>query len=503
MDNLTTSVDSAEFGKPHQSGERRDFSSLSTASQGRHWAIAVGANGYRNLRNLRYAEGDAAAIVSFFTDDLGSSKEQIYYFSDNSQPIPQDYGPAIDSTPTYSTLRRFLRVRFEHPFVRSGDTLWFFFAGHGCRYQDRDYLMPMDADPGDIANTAIPLSYVVERLRRSGADNIILLIDACRNGSDRSQGGIGQEHHQGVITLFSCSPQEASYEIEALQQGVFTHVLLDSLRQRGLENCATVERLYHRLCQRVPQVSDRYGYPPQHPHGAIEPPPKLHLILLPHHATATDVKALKFQATLAELKHQTATAREAWIQVLAVSPADADAIEGIERLVKGHGTSPPDPANPPTAEPLAAAPTWEQNPLPTYTFQVVTLDALGCITHQEQGQAHYWRESLGTALYLDMVVIPPGEFWGGLYRGDVAVESFLMGKYPVTQGQWRWVAQLPQVARSLDPDPAYFKGDTLPVEQVSWQDAQEFCARLSRHTGRCYGLPYDYDGLGQLSGHGF
>jgi formylglycine-generating enzyme required for sulfatase activity len=64
-----------------------------------------------------------------------------------------------------------------------------------------------------------------------------------------------------------------------------------------------------------------------------------------------------------------------------------------------------------------------------------------------------------------------------------------MGKYPVTQQQWRVVAALPKDKIDLKSDPSYFKGDNLPVECVSWNDAQEFCARLSRMANKTYRLP--------------
>src|ERR1044071_631143 len=71
----------------------------------------------------------------------------------------------------------------------------------------------------------------------------------------------------------------------------------------------------------------------------------------------------------------------------------------------------------------------------------------------------------------------------------VSISSFYLGKYEVTQAQWRAVANLPKVKIDLNPDPSNFKGDNLPVEQVGWEEAIEFCDRLSRATGKTYRLP--------------
>jgi formylglycine-generating enzyme required for sulfatase activity len=115
----------------------------------------------------------------------------------------------------------------------------------------------------------------------------------------------------------------------------------------------------------------------------------------------------------------------------------------------------------------------------------------------QQGTAKTFTEDLGNGVKLEMVEIPKGEFMMGSpsseqgHRADegpqhrVQVPGFYMGKYEVTQAQYQAL---------MGKNPSRFTGDgRLPVEQVSWLDAMDFCQKLSQKTGRAYRLPSEAD----------
>lgn len=139
--------------------------------------------------------------------------------------------------------------------------------------------------------------------------------------------------------------------------------------------------------------------------------------------------------------------------------------------------------------------------LQTFEFQSLTVNAQGEVLQLTTKQATYFSQEITPEVNLEMVAIPSGNFLMGSPETDsrsypsekpqhsVSVLSFFLGKYPVTQAQWYSVAQLPKINREINPTPSKFRGDSLPVEQVSWQDALEFCHRLSLMTRRSYRLP--------------
>ena len=115
-------------------------------------------------------------------------------------------------------------------------------------------------------------------------------------------------------------------------------------------------------------------------------------------------------------------------------------------------------------------------------------------------QVQGYRERLADGVELTMVQIPAGGFLMGSPEGEkgrygnegpqrkVQLEGFFMGQMPITQAQWRQVAGWQKLRRDLNSNPSCFKGPNRPVDLVSWEDAIEFCNRLSQRTGRHYSL---------------
>ena len=477
---------------------------------GRNWAISVGINNYSNLRNLKYAEADAKAMADWFKNEV--KFDEVFLFTKDSPDIPAKPS-SISTNPTFGHLRRFLRAQFENPLLKSGDNLWFFFAGHGKRYKERDYLMLSDSDPGDVEYTAISIDYVTQRLRKSGADNVILFLDACRDESRSGEGIKGK--YKGVVTFYSCSPNQRAYEIDQYKHGSFTYALLEGLKIQGEGNCATVERLEQYLRNRVPQITKKYYEQEQNPYASAEPATKLHLILLPDYATLTDINNLKIDAFQAEAEKDWLLAKQLWYRVnVAARGSDWQAIEAFSRISQRENQF----SNISTTEKINtrekvrssnlrssssfifSAPGFE---LKDFDFQCVTVNDKGEEVKREPGQAQYFTEELGNGVTLDMVHIPEGSFlmgteeeeierlvkkfsWDGFRREKpqhkVTVELFFMGKFQITQAQWKVIASLPKIKWDLESDPSKFKGDDCPVEQVSWDEAVEFCQRLSQKT---------------------
>ena len=184
--------------------------------------------------------------------------------------------------------------------------------------------------------------------------------------------------------------------------------------------------------------------------------------------------------------------------IAAVVIAAAVVIVGVSSWLLTRTTLTPQTTTPLTVAPL----------LRTVSFETVSLTNRGSVLARETKQARSFTEDLGNGVTLEMIEIPSGELmmgstdaevqtaWAEAKRYDkyaplewfsretprhrVTLPTFFMGRFEVTRAQWRAV---------MGGDPSSFKGDKLPVGNVSWNDVKEFCAQLSKKTGKLYRLP--------------
>ena len=100
------------------------------------------------------------------------------------------------------------------------------------------------------------------------------------------------------------------------------------------------------------------------------------------------------------------------------------------------------------------------------------------------------KTAVGQPVKAEFVAIPAGCFQMGDSFGDgqsderpiheVCLDAYQIGKYEVTQGQWQAVT---------GKNPSLHKGENYPVDNVSWNDAQEFITKLNQQSGKQYRLP--------------
>jgi formylglycine-generating enzyme required for sulfatase activity len=111
------------------------------------------------------------------------------------------------------------------------------------------------------------------------------------------------------------------------------------------------------------------------------------------------------------------------------------------------------------------------------------LAASGCSSSSQAERANTLNLDLGGGVTMEFVLIPAGKFTMGEGEGQHEVtlsKAFYMGVTEVTQAQYQAI---------MGTNPSRFRGETNPVEMISWDDATEFCKKLSKKTRQAVRLP--------------
>jgi hypothetical protein len=157
------------------------------------------------------------------------------------------------------------------------DTAVVFFSGHGAQGGSpfRQYLLPYDCDPGDLAGTAIAGDEMTAMLRQIQAGRLLVLLDSCHSGGlgdpkgagREVKGGLSEGYYQalaqgtGRVVIASSRPGEVSWTLNGMRNSLFTHHLLDALRGQGTrlgDEYVRVFDLFRHVAERVPRQADQH-----------------------------------------------------------------------------------------------------------------------------------------------------------------------------------------------------------------------------------------------------
>ena len=353
---------------------------------------------------------------------------------------------------------------------RGADVAFFYYAGHGAQVGGANYLIPLNAPiraDSDVPDEAVDASSVLRRIEDARAKVGLVVLDACRDnpypGASRSaaRGLARMNAPTGTIVAYATAPGSTA-EDGTGANSPYTATLAQQLRMPGLD----VKDIFYRTAQEVERLTNGK----QRPREEIALRGRFVLLEGTGGATAVASSALSAappdpEVDLWELakRRDNAASYEAYLQAYPQGRYAAvarGALAGLRPAVA-----------------LVAAAVTPSAASPSRRDGEVFKDCAECP---------------------EMVVVPAGRFLMGSPANEVGryadegpqrwvdVPRFAMGRFEVTQRQWEAViGSNPSGFRTCGPD--------CPVENVSWNEAQEFVRRLSQRTGHSYRLPSEVE----------
>ncbi|MCP5160745.1 MAG: SUMF1/EgtB/PvdO family nonheme iron enzyme [Hahellaceae bacterium] len=412
---------------------------------------------------------------------------------------------------------------FGKALEKKGGVGLFFYAGHGVQSQGKNYLIPVDAQlerEKDLRYRAVNLGQLLDEMRFAKNGLNIAILDACRNNPltrsfRSSERGLAPttDAPKGLFLAYSTSPNEVAADGEG-RNSPFTEQLKLALTKPGLPLELTFKEVVKGVKKvtqekQVPwfnsSVSGDFYFKPATPAQAPVVTPTIGPSAVPGKAVdalawtyvensqdVRDFAAFQKQfpnsqyAFLAKIREQQlqrtsapaapvaekyaltvqATPANAKIRILNIGPAYRDGIQ----------LTPGDYHLEVSARGYEMQREW---------VSLGNIDLTHRIVLNKTSTS-----SRATQLGLEFVTIPAGSFMMGSDDGDndekpvrkVQVPSFKLMKYEVTQGQWQAV---------MGSNPSYFSscGQNCPVENVSWNNVQQFIHKLNQQTGLTFRLP--------------
>ena len=188
--------------------------------------FAVGVEHYQHskIQSVKYAENDAQAFVDAWKPLATVLSSEILL------------SPQATKTALWSRFKTFMAD------VTVGDTVVIFYAGHGYKAGDTNYITCHDTQLGDIAGTSLPLEDIFGLLRKSKSKKIMLFLDSCHSGMPTQEGmrSIVSEFTPDELKAFckdsefhvgfaACKVDEYSWPSTTLKHGIWTYCIIQAL----------------------------------------------------------------------------------------------------------------------------------------------------------------------------------------------------------------------------------------------------------------------------------
>ncbi|RWX46317.1 Formylglycine-generating enzyme, required for sulfatase activity, contains SUMF1/FGE domain [Candidatus Electrothrix aarhusensis] len=460
----------------------------------KRYAILIASSEYSEesgLRRLRCPENDVRAVDEILcSPDFGQFTETF----------------VLRNAPSYEILPRLNSVLTE---AGKDDLILIYFSGHGkLNRLGHLCLATANTDSKALEATTILASTIKSYFDLSYSRKKILLLDCCYSGAAgeefaRTKGGVDEELQlmsggQGTFIMTASSGLQTSVEKEGDQYGLFTKHLVQGIRSgeadKNEDGQVDMQELYEYVHEKVREE------------GAQEPMKwdlhvKGRMVVSRSGRESQDKRIRKRKTKLYELA----------AQGLLTDKTVGEAVQLLD--VPGQKRTDRDQARCPLIEQLfhkkIIPPTFTELWVETrFTYSDST-------TELEKKQTFFPNKSKKNAIAMggtrnskptlasmpqqgdtmtdeisgmEFVYIPEGCFMMGSDEKkdegpihEVCLDAFWMGKYPVTQEQWKKLM--------VNNSTKVKKGDNFPVEQVSWHDVQRFIAQLNKESRANYRLP--------------
>jgi len=393
--------------------------------------------------------------------------------------------------------------------IKHGGVGLFYYAGHGMQVGGANYLIPVrsgiKSEP-EVKYRGINSGLVMAKMEAAGNRMNIMILDACRNNpfarSFRS-GGKGlasMEAPSGSFVAYATAPGKVASDGRG-NNGLFTESFVKALQTPGL----TIEKVFKNTralvmnktkSQQVPFTSSSIvgDFYFKLPNG--NQPDSLPKIVTPSDGGDFNLDDLENRDK--EYAKREAVVREKWDTLLTKMKSAYNQVKGYEQRTRLA------PNKQAAWKKFKNAFQSQDNP---YTNEDNNMIAYANRRIDELGQKIAMSSlpkgtAIGGKTYTDPVTGMEFVFVkGGCYRmgdtfGDgkadekpvhkVCVDDFYIGKYEVTNGQYR---KYQSDHNSKDYDGNSFNSNRQPAVYVSWNDAKVFATWLSNKTGMKFRLP--------------